>query len=83
MKKIRLGETLVAGGYITEEQLEKALMIQKSSEKKQMLGEVLVNLGYVREEEILEELSRQLQVPIFFLKKQALLQQQQNRKEIL
>lgn len=64
MKKIRLGETLIECGYITEEQLEKALTIQKSSEKKQMLGEVLIDLGYVKEEEILEELSRQLQVPI-------------------
>jgi len=64
MKKIRLGEILVQVGYITEEQLENALMIQKSSEKKRMLGEVLIELGYVREEEILSELSRQLQVPV-------------------
>lgn len=64
MKKIRLGEMLVETGYITEKQLEQALEIQKSSEKKQMLGELLVDLGYVQEEEILAELSRQLQVPI-------------------
>lgn len=64
MKKILLGETLLEGGYITEEQLEKALMIQKNSEKKRMLGEVLIDLGYVREEEILSELSIQLHVPV-------------------
>lgn len=64
MKKIRLGEILVQVGYITEEQLDNALMMQKSSEKKRMLGEVLIELGYVREEEILSELSRQLQVPV-------------------
>ena len=64
MKKIRLGEILVQVGYITEEQLDNALMLQKSSEKKRMLGEVLIELGYVKEEEILSELSRQLQVPV-------------------
>ena len=64
MKKIRLGEILVDVGYITEEQLENALTLQKSSDKKRMLGEVLIDLGYVKEEEILSELSRQLQVPV-------------------
>mgnify|MGYP001061726879 CR=1 FL=1 len=64
MKKIRLGEMLLDTGYITQQQLEQALAIQKSSEKKQMLGELLISLGYVKEEEILAELSRQLKVPV-------------------
>lgn len=64
MKKIRLGEMLLDTGYITKQQLEQALAIQKSSEKKQMLGELLISLGYVKEEEILTELSRQLKVPV-------------------
>ncbi len=64
MKKIRLGELLIDSGYLTEEQLEHALTIQKSSEKKQMLGELLISLGYVKEEEILNELSGQLRVPV-------------------
>ncbi|MBR1931381.1 MAG: Flp pilus assembly complex ATPase component TadA [Lachnospiraceae bacterium] len=64
MKKIRLGELLVDAGYLTNAQLEQALAIQRSSEKKQMLGELLIELGYVQEEEILQELSRQLRVPV-------------------
>ncbi len=64
MNKIRLGETLVDAGYITETQLEQALQYQKNSEKKLFLGETLVDMGLITEEEILEELSRQLQVQV-------------------
>lgn len=57
-KKVRLGDVLINGGVITQEQLEKALNLQKGSGKK--LGEVLVDEGIITEEAIAKALSRQL-----------------------
>lgn len=57
-KKIRIGDALVRDGIITEEQLKKALEMQKSSGRK--LGETLVDAGVVTEEKVAEMLSRQL-----------------------
>ena len=57
-KKMRLGDTLVADGVLSEEQLSKALGIQKGSGKR--LGEVLVDSGMLTEEEIARALSRQM-----------------------
>ncbi len=59
--KMRIGEMLLAQGYITEEQLSKALETQKSSGKR--LGRTLVDLGYMPEERLIEILSRQFEVP--------------------
>lgn len=64
MKKLRLGEVLIAGGYITEAQLEEALEIQKNSATRKMLGDTLIEMGLVSEDEILAELSKQLNVGI-------------------
>ena len=47
-KKIRLGEALVLSNTITEEQLEKALEVQKGSGKR--LGEVMIDQGLITEE---------------------------------
>jgi type IV pilus assembly protein PilB len=58
VKKKRLGEMLVDDGWITEEQLEKALKLQKELGKK--LGEVLLDEGLVTHEEILQVLENQL-----------------------
>ena len=55
-KKVRMGDLLVNGGVITEEQLQKALEI-KGSRK---LGEVLVDEGIASEEAINRALSSQL-----------------------
>lgn len=57
-KKIRLGEALINDGLITEEQLEKALEMQKGSGRK--LGETLIDAGLVTDEQIAQVLSRQL-----------------------
>ena len=57
-KKIRIGDALVRDGIITEEQLKKALEMQKGSGRK--LGETLVDAGVVTEEKVAEMLSRQL-----------------------
>ncbi|MCQ2101725.1 MAG: Flp pilus assembly complex ATPase component TadA [Fibrobacter sp.] len=59
--KMRIGEMLIAQGYITEEQLNKALETQKTSGKR--LGRTLVDLGYMPEERLIEILSRQFEVP--------------------
>ncbi len=57
-KRARLGDVLVDGGYITQEQLETALSQQK--EKGKLLGEMLIELGYIKEEEIIQALQMQL-----------------------
>lgn len=57
-KKIRLGDALVKDGAITEEQLLKALELQKGSGRK--LGETLIDAGMVTEEAIAKVLSAQL-----------------------
>ncbi len=59
--KMRIGEMLLAQGYINEEQLNKALEAQKSTGKR--LGRTLVDLGYMPEERLIEILSRQFEVP--------------------
>ncbi|MCL2817201.1 MAG: type II secretion system protein GspE, partial [Clostridiales bacterium] len=68
MKNIRLGEVLIAGGYITEEQLQKALVVQKESQGKR-LGEVLVELGFVSERHKLEALSKRCGLPLVSIEK--------------
>lgn len=57
-RKVRLGEALVKSGAITEEQLKKALELQKGSGRK--LGETLVDVGMVTEETIAQVLAVQL-----------------------
>ncbi|BAE84201.1 GspE/PulE family protein [Desulfitobacterium hafniense] len=57
----RLGEILIAGGALTEEQLNEALKMQKSLSLR--LGEVLVRQNFVSEEEILRTIQRQLGIP--------------------
>ena len=61
-KKIRLGEALVLSNTITEEQLEKALEVQKGSGKR--LGEVMIDQGLITEETIAQVLSAQLGYPV-------------------
>jgi len=58
-KKVRLGEVLVGGNLITQEELEKALEMQRGSGKR--LGDVLVQNGFVDEESLAIALSNQLQ----------------------
>lgn len=57
----RLGEILISGGAITEEQLNEALKLQKTLGMR--LGEVLVRQNFVSEEEILRTIQRQLGLP--------------------
>ncbi len=67
-KKKRIGELLVAGGLIKEEQLEQALEEQKKRGGK--VGEVLVDLGFINEHNLATFLARQLHVPYLEIEKQ-------------
>ncbi|QJW45343.1 Flp pilus assembly complex ATPase component TadA [bacterium BFN5] len=57
----RLGDLLIESGFLSQEQLEKALSVQKKTNER--LGKVLINLGYVTEESMIEVLEYQLGVP--------------------
>ncbi len=54
--KVRIGDLLRKEGYITANQLDHALQVQKKS--KMRLGRILVKLGHIDEETILNVLSR-------------------------
>jgi type IV pilus assembly protein PilB len=56
----KLGEILVEGGLLSQEQLEKALPNQKNSNLK--LGQFLVREGYVSEAQIVDLVSNQLRL---------------------
>ncbi|GAB6171447.1 ATPase, T2SS/T4P/T4SS family [Paradesulfitobacterium aromaticivorans] len=57
----RLGEILIAGGAITQSQLEEALKAQKNLGLR--LGEVLIKQGLVTEDDILRTMQSQLGLP--------------------
>jgi len=62
---MRLGDTLIQDGLINQQQLEKALAIQKKDGKR--LGAILVEMGLVTEQDIVEALGRQLGIPFINL----------------
>ena len=57
----RIGDMLVAAGFVTEAQVSQALEAQKASGRR--LGEELVALGFVSEVQLTQILSNQLSVP--------------------
>ncbi|MDR3559851.1 MAG: type II secretion system ATPase GspE [Negativicutes bacterium] len=57
----RLGALLREAGLLTQEQLDKALSVQKNTGER--LGKTLINLGYVTEESMIEALEFQLGIP--------------------
>ncbi len=64
MRKIvnkQLGELLLERNIISQQQLDKALTVQK--EKGGLIGEILVELGLVREEDIAQTLTAQYGFP--------------------
>lgn len=67
-KKKMLGEMLVAGGLIKEEQLKKALEEQKKRGGR--VGEILVDLGFITEPNLASFLGRQLHIPFIEIEKQ-------------
>ena len=66
-KNKRLGDILVDANVITEDQLQYALKVQKTTGKK--LGEVLTDEDIVTEEEIIQVLEFQLGIPHMDIKK--------------
>ncbi|GIV14642.1 MAG: type II secretion system protein E [Armatimonadota bacterium] len=48
--RLRIGEILLQMGYITQEQLQEALELQRST--RELLGEVLIRLGYITSEQL-------------------------------
>ena len=59
-RKKRLGDMLIQEGVITQDQLEQALEVKKTSDKR--LGEILCELNFTTEESITRALTRQLGV---------------------
>ncbi len=64
---LKLGELLVKEGLISEEQLQKAISVQKQEGKR--IGETLVRLGLVTEKDIVVTLGKQLNIPYASLAK--------------
>lgn len=63
----RLGDVLLAAGVITEEDLNKALELQKGTDKR--LGNVLTGEGFITEKQLIEALEMQLGVEFIDLSK--------------
>ncbi len=59
---MRLGEILIERRLITQEDLDRALELQR--ERGDKLGKILVDLGFVAIRDVLTALSEQLQVPL-------------------
>lgn len=68
MKKKMLGEMLVNGGLLKEEQLSRALEEQKRRGGR--LGEILLDLGFLNEHNLATFLGRQLHLPFIEIDKQ-------------
>src|SRR5271156_5474048 len=62
---MRLGEILMERRLITEEDLDRALELQR--ERGDKLGKILVDLGFVAMRDVLAALSEQLQVPLLVI----------------
>ncbi len=62
-KKPRLGDLLVARGYLTGDQLAAALDEQADAGGKALLGELLVERGYCSDEQVVECLAGELGLP--------------------
>lgn len=59
-----LGELLMQAGFLTKEQLDKALKEQQDSEAQEPLGKILVRLHFVKEENIINVLKGLLVVVV-------------------
>jgi type IV pilus assembly protein PilB len=59
--RLRLGETLVEAGVISQEDLDQALTTQK--ERQLRLGTILLQEGYVTESQLVQALSLKLSIP--------------------
>ena len=62
-RKRRLGDLLVDAGVISQDQLVKALNLQKTEKKGDRLGVVLIDMGVIDEKQIMNALHEQLHIP--------------------
>src|SRR6266849_842903 len=62
---MRLGEILMERRLITQEDLDRALELQR--ERGDKLGKILVDLGFIAQRDVLSALAEQLQVPLLAL----------------
>ncbi len=69
-KKIPLGKLLIKSKKITEEQLLKALEVQRNTTDR--LGHTLINLGYITEDELINFLENQFGIPAVRINKKML-----------
>lgn len=60
---MRLGELLIAKGLIQQEDLDRALELQK--ERGEKIGKLLIELGFVAQRDVLAALAEQLRMPLF------------------
>ena len=58
-KNLKIGDVLKEQGYITEEELQEALAVQKKDKKKR-LGEVLIEQGYITENQMLQAMAAKM-----------------------
>jgi len=58
-KERKLGEILYSITSLSNEQLDRALEIQKKEKKRKLLGEILVDEGFIEEKEMRKSLSIQ------------------------
>ena len=63
IKNLPIGKILVESGFITEKQLEDALVKQKTSGEGKMLGDIMLEMGLVSETQLAQALSIRLKVP--------------------
>ena len=67
----RLGKLLLERGTINEEQLNKALELQKKQQEQgsrwKLIGEILIELGYASEEEVINSVTTQYAVPFLHI----------------
>lgn len=65
-KKLFIAEMLLEKGLITKDQLDTAINLQKSTDKK--IGQILIELGYIKEDKLLQLLAEQLNLEFIDLK---------------
>lgn len=63
IKNIPLGQILIESNFITKEQLDHALAIQKQSGGSKKLGDILVESGIITEKELMRALEQRFKVP--------------------
>src|SRR5579863_4233579 len=66
---MRLGEILIERRLITQEDLDRALELQRdrAANQSDKLGKILVDLGFVAARDVLSALAEQLQVPLLVI----------------